>query len=112
MDLAYLPPLPVGLISAAARDLAFRAVQFTATAQPRLPGLPAAAVVTAVQGAWLINSVDWGGAGLIVAIGLGSLVATAALAAGWTSEPEEIERWVMRALVAAMGSALPALIGS
>ena len=111
MDLTYLPPLPVRLISAAARDLAFRAGQFAA-AQPCLPGLPTAAVLAAVLVAWLINSMDSGGAGFMVAVCLGSLVAVAALAAGWTSEPEEIERWAMRALVAAMGSALPALIGT
>lgn len=114
MDLAYLPPLPVGLISAAARDLAFRASQFVATAHPRLPGWPAAAVSAGVVAAWPLNSIDWGLglAGLMVAVGLGSLVATAVLATGWTSEPEELERWAFRALVAALGSALPVLVAT
>lgn len=114
MDLAYLPPLPVGLISAAARDLAFRASQFVAAAHTRLPGWPGAAVFAAVGTAWLMNSMDWGlgEAGLMVAVCLGSLVATAVLAAGWTSEPEELERWAFRALVAALGSALPAMVAS
>lgn len=111
MDLAYLPPLPVGLVSAAARDLALRARQYIAAAQLRMPGRAAAAVLAAVLAAWLINSMDWGlgEAGFAVAVCLGSLVATAALAAGWTSEPEELERWLLRAVAAALVSIAPAL---
>lgn len=112
MDFAYLPPLPVGLISAAVRDLAFRASQFVASAHPRSPGWAGAAVFAVVGGAWLMNSIDWGVGGCVVAVCLGSLVATAALAAGWSSEPDKVERWAVRALVAAVGSALPALIAT
>jgi len=114
MDLAYLPPLPVGLISAAARALAFRVGLFVASPHPRLPAWPGAAVLATVVAAWLVNSMDWGvgEAGLMVAVCLGSLVATAALAAGWASEPEELERWAFRALAAGLGSALPALVAT
>lgn len=114
MDLAYLPPLPVGLISAAARDLTFRASQIVASAHPRLPGWPGGVVISSVVAVWLGNSMGrgLGVAGLMVAVCLGSLAATAVLAAGWTSEPEELERWAFRALVAALGSALPVLVAT
>lgn len=112
MDLGYLPPLPMGLISVAARDLAFRAIQFRAFGQRLLPGWPVAAVFMAAFVAWLPNSADWGlgGAGFIIAVCLGSLVATAAIAAGWATEPEELERWAIRAAAAAFLSALPILV--
>lgn len=112
MDLAYLPPLPVGLISAALRGLAVGTSQIVAGVYPRWPGWPSAAVFAAVVAAWLLNSMDWGlgVAGLMLAACLGSLVATAVLVAGWASEPEELERWALRALVAALASALPALV--
>ncbi len=51
-----------------------------------------------------------GVATFMVAACLGSLVATAVLVAGWTWEPEGLERWALRALLSGFGSALPALI--
>jgi hypothetical protein len=112
MDLGYLPPLQVGLISLAARDLAERAGHVAVAAERRLPGLPTAAVLGSMGAAWLVNVLEWGHGDLrfLVAISLGSLVATVALAVGWSSEPEELERWAARALVAALASALPAVI--
>jgi hypothetical protein len=111
MDLGYLPPLPVGLMSAAARDLAGRVGPVAAAAERRLPSRPAAVVLASVCAAWLINAMDWGYSDVrfLVAMSLGSLVATSALAFGWSSEPEELERWSARALLAAVASALPAL---
>lgn len=75
----------------------------------RLPRWPAAAVLAAGSFAWSINSMDWGfeGTRVMTAICTGSLVATVALAVGWASEPEEIERWVLRALAATSISVLP-----
>lgn len=114
MDLAYLPPLPMGLISTAVRVAVFRAIPFVAAAQRRMPGWPVGAAFGAVSVAWLLNSMDWGPgeAGVMVAVCLASLVATGALVAGWSSEPEEIERWALRSLVAAIVSALPAFIAA
>jgi hypothetical protein len=111
MDLGYLPPLPVGLISAAARDLAGRVGPVAGAAERRLPSRPASFVVASVCAAWLINALLWdcGDVRSLVAISLSSLVDTSALAIGWSSEPEELERWVARALIAAAASALPAL---
>ena len=113
MDLGSLPPLPVGLLSVAARDLAHRAVRFAVAAQPRLPGWRATAVLAAVLAAWLVNAQEWahGDVRYLVAICLGSLVATAALAVGWVTEPEELERWALRALAVAVASAAPTLVG-
>ncbi|MGV3573117.1 MAG: hypothetical protein ACO1PB_21185 [Ramlibacter sp.] len=77
----------------------------------RLPGWPAVAIPAAVLPAWLVNSMHWvGDAGFMVAVCLASLVATAVLAVGWTSEPEAVERWALRAVGAALGSALPTLM--
>lgn len=106
MDRPRLPSLPVGLISVTARDRARRAVQVAVVAQFRLPGWLAAAVAGAVLTGWLVNTVDGGhgDARFLVAICLGGLVATAALAAGWVTEPDEIERWALRALVAAFAA--------
>lgn len=111
MDLGYLPPLPVGLIPAAARDLAERVGHVAVAAERRVPCRPVAVVLASVCAAWLLNVMDWGQGDLrvLVAISLGSLVATSALAIGWSSEPEELERWAARALLAAVASALPAL---
>ncbi len=111
MDLGYLPPLPVGLISAAARDLAERVGPVAVAAKRRLPGRRVAAVLGSVCAAWLMNAMKWGHSDVsfLVAISLGSLVATFALVIGWSSEPEELERWAARALLAAVASALPSL---
>lgn len=77
-----------------------------------LPPVPA--VLVAVLAAWLVNSMDWsfGDARAMIAIGAASLVATTALAAGWAAEPEELERWSLRALAAAFVSACPILVSS
>jgi hypothetical protein len=111
MEPPLLPPLPVGLISAAARYWARRAVQFPVAAQLRLHSWPAAVVVAAVSTGWLGNAVDWGhgDARFLVAMCLGSLVATAALTAGWATEPDELERWALRALGAAFAATAPIL---
>ena len=111
MDLGCLPPLPMGLISAAARDLAGRVGSVAAAAECRLASRPAAVFLASVCGGWLINTVGWahGELRFLVAISLGSLVATTALAVGWWSEPEELGPWAARALLAAVASALPAL---
>ena len=113
MDLGYLPPLPVGLTLAAARDLMFRTLKFVAAARPLLPAWPAVAVFGAIMAAWLINSMDWGFGPVrfMVAACSGSLAATAALAVGWATDPEEIERWTGRALAAAFAATLPILVG-
>lgn len=109
MERPLPPSLPLGLISAAPRDWARRAVQFAVAAQLRLPGWPAAAVLAAVLVGWLVNAVEWGhgDARFLVAMCLGSLVATAALVAGWVTEPDEIARWALRALVAAFAVTVP-----
>ena len=111
MDLGYLPPLPVGLMSVAARDLVERVGHVAVAAERRLPCRPVAAVLASVCAAWLINATEWGPGDVrfLVAVSLGSLVATFALAIGWSSAPEELERWAARALLAAVASALPAL---
>lgn len=111
MDLGCLPPLSMGLMSAAARDLAHRVVQVAEAAQLRMPSWPATVVSAAVLAAWLVNSIGWGHGelSLLVALCSGSLVATSALAIGWATDPEELERWAGRALAAAFASALPAL---
>lgn len=112
MDLGFLPPLPAGLMSAAMRDLASRGVQLAAAAQSRLPSAPAAVIFSAVLAAWLVNSMSWrfDDARFIVVVCSGSLVATAALAVGWASQPGALERWTLRAGVAALASALPAFL--
>lgn len=112
MDLGYWSLLSMGLMSAAARDLGHRVVQVTEAARFRLPSRAAAAVLASVGAAWLINAMERGHGDLrfLVALSLGSLVAAFALALGWTSKPEELERWAARALVAAVASTLPALI--
>lgn len=104
-----LPPLAAGLMPPAARDFMHRGIQSTASAQWHLSFWPAAAVLAAVAAAWLINAVDWGleEMRVMVAFSTGSLVATVVLAVGWASEPEEIERWVLRALAATSISVLP-----
>lgn len=105
MDLGYLPPLPMGLISAAARDLALRATRFAGVAARR----QAAAVLGVAAVAALINAADWrhGDVRFLVAMSLGSLVATTALAVGWASEPAAIEKWTVWALCASVASAIP-----
>lgn len=112
MDLGYLPPIPVGPISAAALEMTEPVGPVAVAAESRLPGRPAAVVLASVCAAWLMNAMEWGHGDVrfLVAMSLGSLVATSALAMGWSSEPEEIERWAARALVAAFASTLPALI--
>jgi hypothetical protein len=112
MDLGYLPTVPMRLISVAARDLALRAAQLAAAARLQLPGWPAVAVLALVCAAWLINAADWshGDMRILVAASLGSLVATAALAVGWSSEPDKLEIWSLRALAAAVASVLPVLV--
>ena len=111
MDLGYWPPLPMGLISVAARDVGLRAARFTVATQRHLPRWPAAAVLGAVAVAASLNAADWGQPEVrfLIAISLSSLVATSALAIGWSAEPEKLERWAARALLAAFASALPAL---
>jgi hypothetical protein len=112
MDLGYPPPLSMALTSVGARDLAHRAAQLVAATRLR-PGPPVAAVLAAVLVAWLFNAAGWGpsGANALTALCLGSLVATAALAGGWGSEPVELERWAARAVAAGVASALPLLFG-
>lgn len=104
-----LPPLAGGLMSAAVRDFMHRDTKHAAAGHLRLPRWPVAAVLAAVSFAWSINSMDWdfGDTRVMIAIGTGSLVATVALVVGWASEPEEIERWVLRALAATSISVLP-----
>jgi hypothetical protein len=89
--------------------MSFRAIQFAAAAGPRVPGWPAAVVFAAILAAWLVNSREWGfgDAQTLVAVCAGSLVATAALTAGWVAEPEELEQWVLRALAATVISVIP-----
>lgn len=110
MDLGYLPPLPMGLISVAARDLALRA-QLAAAARLRLPARPAVAVLASVGAAWLINAADWshGDMRILVAASLGSLVAAVVLAVGWSSEPDQIEKWMLKAILEALISMAPSL---
>lgn len=113
MDLAPQPPPPMGPISVRARDLVNQAAQLAATTRPRLPSLPVASALAAVMAAWLFNAAGWSpsGAEALTALCLGSLAATAVLAAGWAAEPEELERWAVRAVGAALASALPLLFG-
>ena len=112
MDLGYWPPPPMGLISVAARYLGLRAAQLTVAAQGHIPRWPAAAILGAVAVAALLNAADWGHGDVrfLIAISLGSLVATSALVIGWSAEPDELERWVGRALLASGASALTTLI--
>lgn len=95
----------------ASQSLTLRALEIGAPAPLRRPILPGVTVVAAVLGAWLVNFVDWsfGDARAIVAVCAASLVATAVIAAGWALEPEELERWAIRAGAAAFVSALPIL---
>lgn len=97
----------------ASQSLMLRALQIDASARPRLPIPPGVTVVAAVVGGWLVNLVGWSlaDAGAILAVCTASLVATAAIAAGWASEPEQLERWAIRAGAAAFVSALPILFG-
>lgn len=97
----------------ASRSWAFRTPGITAAVRPRLIIPPAAVVVAAVLGAWLVNFMDWsfGCANGMVAVCAASLVATTAIAAGWASQPEELGRWAIRAGAAAFVSALPFLAG-
>lgn len=106
MEQPLPPPLPLRLISVVARDWACRAIQWAVAAQIRLPGWPAAALVAAVLTGWLVNAVEWGhgDARILAAMCLGSLVATAALAAGWATEPDKLQRWALRALAAALAT--------
>lgn len=96
----------------ASQSLTLRALVTDAAARPRGRILAGVAVPAAVLAAWLVNLVDWsfGDARAMVAVSVASLVATAAIAAGWASEPEELERWAVRAGVAAFVSALPILL--
>jgi hypothetical protein len=109
MKTGLLPALPVWRVSAPARYWAFRAIQIAEAASPRGPWWAVVVVSAAVLAAWFVNSTAWGFAELqaMVAVCTGSLVATAALTVGWASEPEELERWVLRALAATLMSALP-----
>lgn len=103
---------PWALMSAAARDLALRAIAFAAAALTRWPGWETVAVLAVMSASWLGNSTAFShsGARPVAAVCLGSLAAAAVLVAGWDSEPEELERWALRALLAALGSALPVMI--
>lgn len=110
MDTGLLPPRAMGLMPADARALALRAHQVVAAgANPRLHALPAAIVVAALLLAWLVNSIGWcfGDARAMVATCAASLVATVTIAVGWTTEPEEVQRWGMCAIAGAFASALP-----
>jgi hypothetical protein len=109
MNTGPLPALSLGPVSAATRDWAFRPIQFAAASRPRAPCWPAAAIFAAVSAAWLVNSKEWGfdEVQALVAVCTGGLVATAVLTVGWASEPEDLERWVLRALAATMTSVLP-----
>ncbi len=111
MDRPFLPPFRVGRTSVVARHWSRRAIQFAAVAQLRQPGWPAAALVAAVLTGRLVNAVEWGhgDARLLVTVCLGSLVATAVLAAGWAMEPDQLERGALRALAAALAATLPML---
>ncbi|MEJ5989067.1 hypothetical protein WG902_03635 [Ramlibacter sp. PS3R-8] len=111
MEPGLLPPLALGPMLAAARDLAFRVSQFVAAAPPRLPGRPVVVVAAAILSAWTVISFDWsfGFALPIVTVGCGSVVATITLVAGWRSDPDEIERWSIRAVIASLIATVPAL---
>lgn len=102
---------PWGMMPGAARDVALRAIKFAATALTRWPGWEAAAVL-AVMTSWLVDSTAFShsDARPVAAVCSGSLVAAAVLVVGWSSEPEELERWALRAFLAALGSALPVMI--
>lgn len=104
---------PERRVSAATRDLALRVFRtLYAAARRHRPDTPGAIVLSAVGAAWLI-SLQVGAlceARMIVAACVGSLVATASLATGWASQPEQLERWTLRTIGAALVSALPVLI--
>lgn len=109
VQLGSQPPVPMALRSAAARDLALGATQPVAAALRRLLGRPATAVFGVVAVAWLINASDWsrGDARVLVAMSLGSLVATTTLSVGWASEPVALEKWAAWAVCASVASAIP-----
>jgi hypothetical protein len=113
MDLGYLPPLPVGLIRAAARDLGSQILKLAAATRPLLPAWPIAAILGAIVVTWLINSMPYGfgPVRVMVAVCSGSLTATIALAVGWVTDPERLDLWSARALAAVFASALPILLG-
>jgi hypothetical protein len=111
MNLADPPLLPVGLMAFAARDLAARAVDLVAAARALRLRSPLAVVVVAALGGALLDAVAWGCASLAPLVALLSmgLAATLALAVGWWSEPDEIERWLATAAFAALASGAPAM---
>lgn len=112
MNIDNLLPLPMGVVVVAWRHLAARAVRLAAASRPCLPCGCCATVLAATAAASLVNLMNWnvGDARMLVAVGLASLVATTALAAGWLSEPDELERWSLRAVAAACASAWPILV--
>lgn len=71
---------------------------------------PTVMLCIAVGAAWLVPALDWsfGPARILVAAGAASVVATLSLCVGWAAEPEEIERWLLRAAGAACAAAWPA----
>lgn len=112
MNTVLLPDFPNGRLSILARSFALRTIQFASAAQPRvMPGWPAAATFAALSAAWSVNSMDWGfvEAQAMVAVCAWGFVATVALAVGWASEPEELQKWVLRAFAATSMSVLPLL---
>lgn len=74
--------------------------------------IPASALLAAIGVAWLLSMMDFGSleGQALVAVCAASLVATVALAAGWATEPNELERWVLRAGASAIISALPLVL--
>jgi peptidoglycan/LPS O-acetylase OafA/YrhL len=111
MGLSYLPTFPFEGSSVPARDLARGSAELALAIQGRLASFSTGTVLAAVVVSWAINAGDWGPSQspCLVAVCLGSLVATVALAIGWSTEPDEIERWAVRASAAALISALPLL---
>lgn len=112
MDLGHLPPRPLGLGSAAARDCPFRALRLLEAALPRCSLWPAALVLAAASVVWLPYFVDlsFGYLRVVAAVCSASFAATGILAAGWTAEPENLQRWSFRALVGAIASACGVLL--
>lgn len=96
MEIGFMPPLPMGLVAAAMRELVTRTAQLPL---PRWQVQPYSliAVFVGLSVAWLTNSHDWhlGSTRLLVAVCSAAAVAAIVLCAGWASQPDRPGRWML-----------------